>query len=87
MTTNYRKEFEFNTGRRYRADGQLIKCYYDWSQEKKCFIIYFNDTARGIDGWMQYTGPSDNLRYMQDAVIQAYDGFVYAHGKPTDKYE
>lgn len=80
------KTFEFNTGRLYKADGQRIVCRYMWSDRVRSHVIAFTDTARGIWGWLPYTGRSDGAegeRHMREAVLAAYDHHAYS----SDNFE
>lgn len=70
--------FEFNTGRLYKADGQLIKCRYFWADKVKAHVITFNDTARGIWGWFPYYGQTSDRRLLQERVMAAYDNQCFS---------
>lgn len=69
--------FQFNTGRHYSAEGQPISCHYRWSQKMLAHVIVFNDTARGISGWFPYNGRTDDVRFLQEVVMSAYDHYAY----------
>lgn len=72
-------KFEFNTGRLYTKEGQIIRVEI---ADGRC---WFYDESRGIAGsieWNRYDGPSQ--REVQEIVMQAYDhGNTRYEGMPN----
>jgi len=68
----------FNTRRMYAANGQEIQ----WAVIERpdhSRVVFFNDTARGIDGVIDlHVGNLDLVD--NDWVLRAYDDFHYHYG-------
>ena len=60
-------EIKFNTGREYTAEGQVIFA------KVKAGMVYFVDTARGMDGRFNPNGEVDDASQLMRAVMRAYD--------------
>jgi len=77
METKKGDSLEFNTGRQYTNEGQIIKVkvvrvqpFLDWMDE---YLIIFNDISRGI------CGIGTVWEFKQSDIMKLYDG-----GKFTD---
>lgn len=62
------KTIEFNTGRKYTADGQRIKATLHDDR-----VVTFFDHSRGISGEFDMIGDV----FTRDTVMAAYDGNAY----------
>ena len=75
-------QFEFNTGRGYTPEGQVIKVAYEPNPGEPlldCFPeyrVYYRDISRGISGAFIATGDIDRQpsEYdIQDQLMRGYD--------------
>jgi hypothetical protein len=67
---------EFNTGRKYTAEGQRIV----WAQFNDG-AIYFRDRSRLIDGWIDAALATDSAE-----VLALYDANKYSLKAPSSEH-
>ena len=78
---------QFNTGRGYSADGQvinyeIISCDLgaeDWCADYLDYVVLFNDTTRGIDGYVEFCAHKDDnsASSIQNRIMDKYDANDY----------
>lgn len=73
-------EIKFNTGREYTAEGQVIFA------KVKAGMVYFVDTARGMDGRFNPNGEVDDASQLMRAAMRAYDFNHYESAAAAYKY-
>lgn len=74
---------EWNTGRLYAENGQLMI-----AREIDRRRIAFADLSRGIDGVIHHAGLGafdGDERELQSRVMTAYDGMIYTHPRDDDE--
>lgn len=77
MTITTTAQGQFNTGRRYTAEGQRIV----WAQFNDG-AVYFRDRSRLIDGWMQTSFAVVD----EQEVLAMYDSNSYELGAPSSEH-
>jgi len=66
------KDGQFNTGRQYTKDGQVIHWMLDLDEQ----VIHVHDVSRMVKFRIYYTGRGDSTA-IQDAIMAAYDAGAY----------
>lgn len=73
-------EIKFNTGREYTAEGQVIYA------KVKAGMVYFVDTARGMDGRFRPLVEVDDAKQLMRAAMWAYDFDTYESAHAVRQY-
>ncbi len=84
----------FNTDRGYSAEGQIINYTIvsqdlgaeDWCEDYLDYVVLFNDTTRGISGYVEFTAHKDDNApsSIQNRIMNKYDGGDYVDADYQD---